>query len=126
MALEWDFLGIGDRDFSFWTRSKNPREFEIGDLRSGIRDAQRSPVKNPRSQRINYNCIKMKNFMSHRDNQIQIVSAYLRLSIMLSLKKIRTLAVMLSDTPNFSITGTAVAAIHALKILYIFLGSTLL
>ena len=99
MALEWDFLGIGDRDFSFWTRSKNPREFEIGDLRSGIRD---------------------------RDNQIQIVSAYLRLSIMLSLKKIRTLAVMLSDTPNFSITGTAVAAIHALKILYIFLGSTLL
>ena len=70
--------------------------------------------------------IKIKNFMSHRDNQIQIVSAYLRLSIMLSLKKIRTLAVMLSDTPNFSITGTAVAAIHALKILYIFLGSTLL
>ena len=68
----------------------------------------------------------MKNYISDRDNQIQIVSAYLRLSIMLSLKKIRTLAVMLSDTPNFSITGTAVAAIHALKILYIFLDSTLL
>ena len=59
MALGWDFLGIpnlgiGDGDFSFWARSKNPRGFEIsgmgiGDLESPKIPSEKSP-KNPQSR----------------------------------------------------------------------------
>ena len=52
MALRWDFLGIpnlgiGDGDFSFWVRSKNPRGFEISWMGIGDLESQKSRVKNP-------------------------------------------------------------------------------